>query len=99
MAERESGKIIATTKNDEKAKLSVTGLNTATVAIADPAGFRIVLISFLAALTGLLAGIVAFGLYKLIGLLTNLIFYGHASGAFVSAKDNHLGLWVIPIPV
>jgi H+/Cl- antiporter ClcA len=65
----------------------------------EPAGFRIALISFLAGTIGLLAGGVAFLLYRLIGLLTNLAFYGHFRAGFVSARHNHLGLWVIPLPV
>jgi H+/Cl- antiporter ClcA len=42
--------------------------------------------------------LVAFLLYKLIGLVTNLVFYGHLSAAFVGARHHHLGWWVIPIP-
>jgi H+/Cl- antiporter ClcA len=85
---------------DEKARFAVTGLNTA--AAFPPLGstqFRIVLVSFLAGGIGLLAGCIAFLLYKLIGLFTNIAFYGHFSTAFVSARHNHLGWWVIPIPV
>ena len=43
--------------------------------LAEPAQFRMVLMSFLAAGIGLLAGLIAFVLYKLIGLFTNLFFY------------------------
>jgi CIC family chloride channel protein len=69
------------------------------VDVAAPAQFRMVLISFLAAGVGLLAGGIAFALYKLIGLFTNLAFYGRFSADFVSPRHNHLGLWVILIPV
>src|SRR5579872_1936106 len=85
---------------DAKTQLSVTGINTA--AEQQPlatAPFRLVMISFLAAAIGLLAGGIAFLLYKLIGLFTIIAFYGHFSAAFLSARHNHLGLWVIPIPV
>lgn len=58
-----------------------------------------VLVSFLAAGIGLFAGGIAFLLYKLIGLLTNIAFYGRFAADFTSARHNHLGLWVIPIPV
>lgn len=94
-----SGEIISG-KQDSKAKLSVTGVNTAAAAI-EPAGFRIVLVSFLAGAIGLIAGGIAFLLYRLIGLFTNIAFYGHFSAGFVSARHavEHLGLWVIPIPV
>src|SRR5689334_12525546 len=58
-----------------------------------------VLVSFLAAGVGLLAGIVAFALYKLIGFFTNLFFYHRLSAAFISARHNQLGWIVILIPV
>src|SRR5437660_12546490 len=84
---------------EEKASIAVTGVSTAERPALEPAGFRIVLVSFLAGGIGLIAGCIAFLLYKLIGLFTNLAFYGHLSSAFVSARHNHLGWWVIPIPV
>src|SRR5262252_7775223 len=65
----------------------------------DPAQFRMVLVSFLAGGIGLIAGGIAFLLYKLIGLFTNLFFYHRWSTEFVSARMNHLGLWVIVVPV
>jgi H+/Cl- antiporter ClcA len=81
-------------------QFSVTGVNTAAEQQPAPlAQFRLVTICFLAAGIGLLAGAIAFLLYKLIGLLTDISFYGHASAAFISPRYNHLGLWVIPIPV
>ena len=64
-----------------------------------PAQFRIVLISFLAAAIGLLAGIVAYILYKLIGLFTNLFFFHEWSTTFRSVGGHHLGAWVILVPV
>src|ERR1039457_3620831 len=67
--------------------------------IAAPAQFRMVLISFLAAAVGLVAGLIAFALYRLIGLFTNLAFYGRFTSDFTSERHNQLGLWVIPIPV
>jgi CIC family chloride channel protein len=67
--------------------------------IGEPVQFRMVLVSFLAAGIGLLAGGVAFILYRLIGLFTNLFFFHHWSWEFTSARLNHLGLWVIVTPV
>jgi H+/Cl- antiporter ClcA len=58
-----------------------------------------VLVSFLAGGVGLLAGGVAYLLYKLIGLFTNLAFYHRFAADFTSAQHNQLGLWVIVIPV
>jgi len=64
-----------------------------------PAQFRLFLISVLSAGIGLLAGGVAFVLYRLIGLFTNLFFFHRWSYDFTSARLNHLGLWVIVTPV
>ena len=66
--------------------------------LATPAQFRMMLISGLAALTGLMAGGVAYLLYRLIGLLTNLVFFHRFSADFSSARLNHLGLWVLVVP-
>src|SRR5436309_2055858 len=66
---------------------------------SERAPFRIVLMSFLAAGVGLLAGLVAYILYKLIGLFTNLFFFHEATTSFRSVGGHHLGLWVILIPV
>src|SRR5271157_1728253 len=64
-----------------------------------PAPFRMLLLSFLAAAIGLVAGVVAFVLYKLIGLFTNLFFFHRWSADFSSAQHNHLGWAVIVVPV
>jgi H+/Cl- antiporter ClcA len=58
-----------------------------------------VLVSFLAAGIGLVAGLVAFALYKLIGLVSNLVFYHRWSADFTSVRFHSLGLWVIVVPV
>ncbi len=64
-----------------------------------PAGFRLGLISLLAALVGILAGIVAYVLYDLIGLFTNLAYYHEWSFHFRSPEHSPLGLWIIVMPV
>jgi len=64
-----------------------------------PAQFRIVFVSFLSAAVGLIAGVVAFALYKLIGLFTNLFFFHEWSTTFRSVGAHHLGAWVIFVPV
>jgi Voltage gated chloride channel len=56
------------------------------------------LVSLLSAAIGLVAGVVAFALYKLIGLFTNLFFFHRWSADFSSAQHNHLGM-VIVTPV
>jgi H+/Cl- antiporter ClcA len=64
-----------------------------------PAPFRMLLVSLLSAAIGLVAGVVAFALYKLIGLFTNLFFFHRWSTDFTSAQHNHLGWMVIVIPI
>lgn len=64
-----------------------------------PAQFRLALVSFLAGGIGLVAGGIAWILYKLIGLCTNLFFFHRFDTAFVSPRISHLGAWVIFIPV
>ncbi len=48
---------------------------------------------------GLAAAFVAVALVWLIALITNISFYGTFSHANNSPADNHLGLWVILVPV
>ena len=64
-----------------------------------PARFRIGLVSFLSAAIGLVAGLVAYALYQLIGLFTNLFFFHRWSTNFTSVRFHHLGPWVILVPV
>jgi H+/Cl- antiporter ClcA len=66
---------------------------------SDPAKFRLLLMSCLAAGIGLVAGGIAWILYKLIGLFTNLFFYHRFDTSFATAQMNHLGPWVIVTPV
>jgi H+/Cl- antiporter ClcA len=63
------------------------------------AQFRMPLVSALAAAVGLIAGVIAFLLYNLIALFTNLIFFHHVSFKMVSIREHHLGYWVIVVPV
>jgi CIC family chloride channel protein len=81
------------------ATIAATGGQVGDIRIAEAAQFRMVLMSFLAGGIGLLAGLIAFVLYKLIGLFTNIFFYHRFAAEFLSARHNQLGLWVIPIPV
>ena len=45
------------------------------------------------------AGFVAEFLTRLIGLITNLAFYGRLEARFTSPAANHLGPWVIVVPI
>jgi CIC family chloride channel protein len=60
---------------------------------------RSVRISLLAIALGISGGLIAQLLTKLIGLITNLCFYGRFSLEFSSPANNHLGVWVIIVPI
>jgi chloride channel protein, CIC family len=65
-----------------------------------PAGsFRVGWISLLAALVGVLAGFIAYVLYDLIALFTNLTFYHVVSIHFRSPEQTRIGPWIILVPV
>ncbi|MDR3445487.1 MULTISPECIES: chloride channel protein [unclassified Dyella] len=64
-----------------------------------PLGRRVLWICFLAMVLGSVVALVARVLTGLIGLVTNLAFYGRISTEFSSPAGNHLGLWVIAVPV
>jgi len=57
------------------------------------------LLSVLAIAIGIAAGVIAYFLYNLIGFFTNLFLFGRISWEFTSARLNHLGIWVIFVPV
>src|SRR6202521_3023311 len=69
--------------------------------INDPvdAVYRLEIVSLLAALIGILAGLVAYALYDLIGLFTNLAYYHEWSFHFRSPEHTQIGLWIIVTPV
>jgi CIC family chloride channel protein len=85
--------------NPLRPTIAATGVQLKGAALAEPAQFRMVLISSLSAGTGLIAGLVAYLLYNLIGLFTNIVFYHRFVFVFDSARNNHLGAWVIVMPV
>jgi len=60
---------------------------------------RVVLISGLAIVIGVVAAYVALALLRLIGLFTNIFFYQRFDTALVSPADHHLGPLVIVVPV
>ncbi len=59
---------------------------------------RVVLLCALAIGIAFISGLVARGLTALIGLITNLAFYGRVSYALVSPAHHMLGAWVIVVP-
>jgi H+/Cl- antiporter ClcA len=60
---------------------------------------RVLRITAVAIVLGAAAALIAMILKSLIGLVTNLAFYGTFSTAFSSPADNHLGWWVVLVPV
>ena len=60
---------------------------------------RTLWVSILGIALGTASAFVAYALTALIGLITNVAFYGHISSALVSPANNRLGLWVIAVPV
>ena len=60
---------------------------------------RVILITLVAVLLAAACALIAQLLTALIGLVTNLAFYARWSSAFVSPAENHLGAWVIAVPV
>jgi CIC family chloride channel protein len=75
------------------------GLTMKSTQPAQSAGYRIGFISLLAALIGILAGIIAYTLYDLIALFTNLSYYHTWSIHFRSPEHTTLGPWIILMPV
>jgi H+/Cl- antiporter ClcA len=60
---------------------------------------RVVPISCLAMLIGALCAFVALALLRLIGLFTNLFYFGRWSAAMASPAGNHLGFYSVLVPV
>src|SRR6184192_3979428 len=60
---------------------------------------RVLPISALAVVIGAICAFVALALLRLIGLFTNLFYYGHWCGALVSPAGNHLGWYAVLVPV
>jgi len=60
---------------------------------------RVVPISLLAMVIGVIGAFVALGLLRLIGLFTNLFYYQRVGSALASPAGNHLGWWAVLVPV
>ncbi len=60
---------------------------------------RVVYLSGWAVLLGVAMGFVARALVRLIGLVTNVAFYGRISSELVSPAGHHLGAFVVGVPV
>src|SRR5689334_11242049 len=60
---------------------------------------RVITISVMAIIIGIIGAYVALALLKLIGLFTNLFFFQRFSTALVSPAGHHLGPFVIVVPI
>ena len=61
--------------------------------------WRVIPISGLAIVIGVVSAYVAVALLRLIGFFTNLFFYGRVRTDLVSPAGHHLGYWVVLVPV
>ena len=105
MSKSENGKPLGSdARIPEDLKQQSSGAGTDPLAgaqevLAAPAQFRMLTVSLLSGAIGLVAGIVAFLLYRLIGFFTNVFFFHRIAADFTSARLNSLGPWVIITPV
>ncbi|MGB6683305.1 MAG: chloride channel protein, partial [Candidatus Acidiferrum sp.] len=63
------------------------------------ATLRVIPISLLAIGIGVLCAFIALALLRLIGLFTNLFYYGRWSSSMISPAGNHLGFYSILVPI
>jgi CIC family chloride channel protein len=61
--------------------------------------WRVIPISLLAMVIGVVCAFVALALLRLIGLFTNLFYFGRWSTALVSPAGNHLGVYSVLVPI
>src|SRR4029077_10868174 len=98
--QRESRKNVANVVEKNEKKIP-TGANSASwERLGDfTATIRLLPISALALGIGALAAVVALALLRLIGLFTNLFYFGRWSTALVSPSGNHLGWFSVFVPI
>jgi len=60
---------------------------------------RVLLLTAMAIVIGAISAFVAFALIWLIGVITNLAFFGRLSSSLTPPSHNHLGVWALFIPV
>ncbi|MEO7145206.1 MAG: chloride channel protein, partial [Bryobacteraceae bacterium] len=62
-------------------------------------GIRVIPISLMAIVIGLISTVVAWALLRLIGLFTNLFYFQRWGFSFISPATNRMGWWAILVPV
>jgi len=60
---------------------------------------RILVLTAMAGVIGVVSAFVALALLRLIGFFTHLFYYHDFGASLVSPEGHHLGLWALPIPV
>src|SRR2546430_12276857 len=66
---------------------------------ASTADVRILTLTAMAALIGVMSAFVALALLRLIGFFTHLFYYHAIDSRLVSPADNRLGLWALLVPI
>ena len=78
----------------------MSNLSTTADSLSDfTTDLRVLLLSALALVIGVISAFVAYALVWLIAVITNLAFFHRFSAAPATPQDAHLGLWVILVPV
>jgi len=91
---------IGVTEKDEYTKTSDTGHSKSWDILGDfTTTTRLLPISTLAVAIGVVAAFVALALLRLIGLFTNLFYFGRWSTALVSPAGNHWGIYGVLVPI
>jgi CIC family chloride channel protein len=67
-------------------------------AFGEMAQYRIVTVSILSAVVGVVAGFIAFLLYNLIGLFSNMFFFKRVQFGLPSLQHHIIGAWVLIVP-
>ncbi|MBP9500696.1 MAG: chloride channel protein [Candidatus Promineofilum sp.] len=60
--------------------------------------FRMIYVSLLAAVIGVISGLLAYLLFSLIGLLWNLVFFQRVATELTDLETNPIGLWMLVVP-
>src|ERR1700684_426861 len=99
-AGREGGTNVASVEEKNEGKTPTGTHRAAWERLGDSTtAVRVLPISGLALAIGGLAAVVALALLRLIGLFTNLFYFGRWSTALVSPSGNHLGYFSVLVPI
>ena len=92
--------LIRVRNQDEQDDASVIDKQNRNIELGDfTTTWRVVPISLLAMVIGVVCAFVALALLRLIGVFTNLFYFGRWNTAMVSPADNHLGVYSVFVPI